>query len=171
MNNQSFSDKVSQKFIDYLAGLDVSERSIKHYKSDLSHFTAWILFKIRAFGVGADELTQAIPFLNNQLASEYKIFMTENKIPTKTANRRLTTLRHLSRYLIESQIIESDFMLNISNLSVREQNRETTLHPLITEFEKHLEKEKVSHNTTKNYISDLRQFFSWLEQNHLLTND
>jgi site-specific recombinase XerD len=36
--------------------------------------------------------------------------------------------------------------------------------PFIVQFEKHLEAEKVSKNTIKNYLSDIKQFISWLEE-------
>lgn len=163
MENFSKNNEFYESFLNYLTGLGVSSQSIKHYKSDLSHFTAWILFKIRSLGVYGEELKEAIPFLNTKIASEYKEFMVKNQNPFKTINRRLSTLRHLSRFLVSIQLIDSDFMQDVSNLSILPTDRKAKLHPLISEFEKHLASERVSRNTIKGYLSDIRQFLSWLE--------
>ncbi|OGM76890.1 hypothetical protein A2210_00165 [Candidatus Woesebacteria bacterium RIFOXYA1_FULL_40_18] len=165
MENLPNNNKFYQSFLNHLAGLGVSSQSIKHYKSDLSHFTGWILFKLRSLGVYGEELKEAIPFLNTKIASEYKEFMVKNQNPTKTINRRLSTLRHLSRFLVSTQLIDSDFMQGVSNLSILPASHKAKLHPLISEFEKHLTSEKVSQNTIKNYLSDIRQFFQWVEKN------
>lgn len=164
MKNFSKNIKFYESFLNYLTGLGVSSQSIKHYKSDLSHFTAWILFKIRSLGVYGEELKEAIPFLNTKIASEYKEFMVKNQNPTKTINRRLSTLRHLSRFLVSTQLVDSDFMQDVANISVLPIHKDE-LHPLVSEFEKHLASEKVSRNTIKGYLSDVRQFLLWLEQN------
>jgi len=63
MENLPNNNKFYQSFLNHLAGLGVSSQSIKHYKSDLSHFTGWILFKLRSLGVYGEELKEAIPFL------------------------------------------------------------------------------------------------------------
>jgi len=56
-------------------------------------------------------------------------------------------------------------MQGVSNLSILPASHKAKLHPLISEFEKHLTSEKVSQNTIKNYLSDIRQFFQWVEKN------
>jgi site-specific recombinase XerD len=52
-------------------------------------------------------------------------------------------------------------MDGITNISTK---KTLSTYPFIIQFEKHLEAEKVSKNTVKNYISDVKQFISWLEE-------
>jgi len=162
-------DKTSQEFIKYLESAGISTSSVKFYKSDLNHFTAWLLFRIRSLGILADELTQAIPFLKSAFAHEYKKFLIENKTPAKTINRKLSTLRNLSRFLIISQIINFDFTENLTNITTAGEER-FQIHPLVEGFQKHLEAEKVSASTIKNYLADIRQFIFWVQNQPLTIN-
>lgn len=154
-------NKITKDFFEYLKSLGVSKKTHKNYRSDISHFSGWLLFRLRHWGVVAESLTDAVPFLNTKLASEYKTFLTGNSVAEKTTNRRLSTLRHLARFLVASQILDFNFMDGIANISSR---KTPFTYPLITQFEKHLEAEKVSKNTIKNYLSDIKQFISWLEE-------
>ena len=153
--------KLTKDFFEYLESLDVSKKTLKNYRSDISHFSGWLFLRLRHWGVIAEELTDTFPFLNPKLASEYKKFLIENKTAEKTVNRRLSTLRHLARFLTASQILDFNFMDGTTNISTLPEPR---IHPLISRFETYLEEEKVSHNTVKNYLSDIKQFISWIEE-------
>lgn len=150
------------EFLTYLSALNISPKSLKNYKSDVSHFTGWIILKVRSYGAYIDNLTEAVPFLNKNLIWQYKAYLIENSIPGKTINRRLSTLRHLAKHLLASQILDFDFMEGIENIT---QTKKPTFsaQPLISSFKTHLEAEKASKNTVKNYMSDVRQFLTWLE--------
>lgn len=162
-------DSTKNDFYKYLSSLGLSQKSFKNYRSDLNHFMAWAILKIRSYGSYVNNLTELTPFLRTKLALEYKSYMSENMFPKKTVNRRLSTLRHLSRYLVLSQVIDGDFMNEIENISEAKVKRSGP-SPVINEFRGYLEKEKVSPNTIKNYISDIRQFLSWLESNSQSSN-
>ena len=124
----------------------------------------WAILKIRSFGSFVEGLTEAVPFFNPDLAEEYKSFMKENDFPSKTINRRLSTLRHLARFLVSTEVIDADFMAEIENISFANKSK-SRLNPVIREFRAHLETQKISANTVKNYVSDVRQFLTWLEIN------
>lgn len=171
MQKNTVLDKITKKFTQYLSSQDISKKSLKNYKSDVSHFTAWLIFKTRSWGVYAEKLAEAVPFISPTTAPEYLEYLTRNDIPESTINRRLSTLRHLGDFLLASQILDFNFMDGISNVSTQDQKEEE--HPIILEFEKHLGGEDVSKNTIKNYKSDVRQFIEWLEQRgkvHLESN-
>lgn len=159
-------DSVKNDFLKYLDSLGLAPKSHKNYRSDLSHFIAWLITKIRSFGSYTETLTESIPFLNLNMASEYKNHMLENQISSKTINRRLSTVRHLSRFLVSSQILDFDFTEGVQNLSSAKAKR-IPVSPLVSDFRSYLESEKVSPNTIKNYLSDIRQFLLWLEQKDL----
>ena len=164
MPKTTVKDKITKKFTQYLSDLDLSRKSLKNYKSDVSHFAAWLIFKTRSWGVYAEEFTEALPFINKNTSNEYLNYLIQNDIPESTINRRLSTLRHLGNFLLISQILDFDFMDGISNVSLNEAEDKSEDHPLVIEFEKHLESDDISKNTVKNYKSDVRQFIEWLEK-------
>jgi site-specific recombinase XerD len=159
------SDSTRKEFIKYLDSLGLSPKSHKNYRSDLSHFMAWAILRIRSFGSYVESLSEIVPFLSKNIAHEYRNYMNENTTSPKTINRRLSTLRHLSRFLITTQIADFDFMDGVENINLN-LNKKPVADPIITNFKSYLEAEKVSPNTIKNYLSDIKQFMTWLETNH-----
>ncbi len=157
-------DSIKSEFIKYLDSLGISPKSHKNYRSDLTHFIGWALLKIRSFGSYAESLSEIVPFLSDELAHEYKNYMTENSTPSKTVNRRLSTLRHLARFLTSAQVVDIDFMSGIENIRFGSKKK-PAVTPVVEDFRAFLEAEKVSPNTIKNYLSDIKQFMSWLENN------
>lgn len=167
------TDSTKKDFAKYLDTLGVSPKSHKNYRSDLSHFVGWAILKIRSFGSYVENLTEVVPFLNDSLANDYKNYMVENKHPSQSINRRLSTLRHLSRFLVATQAINSDFTVGIENISLFKNTSKPAVAPkvevkqndIVDDFKAYLEAEKVSASTLKNYLSDVRQFVIWLEKN------
>lgn len=145
-------------FLQYLEVVGVSKKSIKNYKSDLAHFVAWIALKLKTVGVSVESLNELVPFLGEKIANEYFDFLKSNSIPAKTINRKLSTLRQLSKFLVQSQILEADFMESVHNIP------QIAEIDLLEKFREVLEKENVSANTSKNYISDVRQFLTWVQK-------
>ncbi len=155
-------DTIKKAFIKYLDSLGISSKTHKNYRSDLNHFTAWVILKIRSFGSYAQTLSDCVPFLNNDIAKDYRNYLTENKIPVKTINRRLSTLRHFSRFLFSENMTDSNFMDGLENSGV-DVSRKLSGGSIAEEYKAFLEAEKASKNTIKNYMSDVKQFLSWLE--------
>jgi len=145
--------------------LNISPRSLRNYRSDFLHFFAWSILRLKNFGSYIEDLSELVPFLSHQFASEYKAYMTENSMPVKSVNRRLSTLRHLSKFLLAEGLTEYDFTATVENIGSVQKNQ-PLLASLVDDFSSHLESENVSKNTIKNYQSDIRQFLSWLEKNH-----
>lgn len=160
-------DSIKKEFVKYLDSLGLSPKTHKNYRSDLAHFIGWAILRVRSFGSYVDSLTEAIPFLTQDFAKEYKNYMTENKAPVKTVNRRLSTLRHLSKFLLASQVVDFDFMQGIENAGsfASSTHKKQSIDPVMNDFKAFLEAEKVSANTIKNYLSDIKQFMSWVEAN------
>jgi len=147
-----------ENFLKYLISLGLSSKSLKNYKSDVNHFSVWLIQKIRGLGASIESFPETIPFLKPETADEYKKFLMKNNVPVQTVNRRLSTLRHLSRFLVSSEIINFDFMKDKTNITQGKNNG----FDIVNDFAKFLESEKVSENTSKNYLSDIRQLFQSL---------
>lgn len=166
---QNTYDSTKNNFFYYLSSLGISLKSHKNYRSDISHFHSWLKVKIKSFGSICESLEESIPFLNPSLAGEYKSDLVDAKVPAKTINRRLSTLRHLSRFFTVSQIIDFNFMEGIENVTAVVKPKVDQIS-VLNEFRTQLEAEKASPNTIKNYLSDIRQFLAWLEANQETLN-
>lgn len=161
-------DQIVIEFLQFLSSSGISTNTIKFYKSDLLHFKGWLIFKLRNTGILIDEFKQALPFIKNNFANEYRQYLVENKLALKTINRRLSTLRSLAQFFINSQVLDFNFTHGINNLA-NIHNEQIQTSPLIEGFQKHLEAEKISKNTVKNYLADVRHFLLWLEKQAYVT--
>ncbi len=161
------NDIVKKEFSKYLDTLGVSPKSHKNYRSDLSHFTGWLILKIRSLGSYVESLTEAVPFLNQNIAQEYKSYMSENNQPVGSINRRLSTLRHFARFMVATQIANYDFTQGVENISPIQKSTPSPKmsFDIVDDFKAFLEAEKVSSSTLKNYLSDVKQFLAWMDEN------
>ncbi len=166
---QNILDSTKKDFFYYLSSLGISPMSHKNYRSDISHFHGWLKAHVKAFGAICETLGDAIPFLSTKVAGEYKTQLLNAKIPAKTVNRRLSTLRHFGKFLTSYQTLDFNFMEGIENATSVKKPQANAIS-IINEFRAHLEAEKSSPNTIKNYLSDVRQFLSWLETNQETLN-
>lgn len=153
-----------QSFLKYLSEKKLSSISLKNYKSDFNHFASWVIMKVRTYGTNVETLEDAIPFLSASIAVEYKQYLEKNNIPLKTINRRLSTLRSLSKFLKEGLYCDFDFMAGIENKHDQKATKDITLQPIINDFKAFLASQEISEATIKNYISDINQFAQWLEK-------
>jgi len=163
MQENDQKDRIILNFFEYLKNINLSNKTYKNYKSDINHFTGWFILRLRAWGITAEKLSETVPFITNKTAHEYKLYLVDNNISINTINRRFSTLRHLAKFLTEIQILDFDFTQNVENISSL---KKTDINPLVINFQKHLEAERVSKNTVKNYVSDVKQFLTWLEANN-----
>jgi len=101
---------------------------------------------------------------------EYKQDLLLYRTPLSTINRRLSALRKFGQFGKAQGWISENPAGKVGNLHLRgvkahlggvfAQNYPSEV---LADFQKHLEKEKVSPLTIKNYLSDLRHFLGWLE--------
>ena len=154
-----------QAFIEHLSAKNLSNISLKNYKSDLQHFKSWVILKLRTIGTYADTFEECVSYLDSQVIKNYLDYLLENNTPIKTVNRRLTTLRNLSKFLVKTSYLDNDFMSNISNIKAVNNIANNPSQTIIDDYKTFLIAEKVSANTIKNYISDARQFLNWLNNN------
>jgi len=166
------NDSTINKFLNYLQSEKKSAVSIKNYKSDIGHFLAWTILKLKTFGSFAESVTEIIPFINNSFFLEYKNYLVKNNSKVKTINRRLSTLRAFSRFLYSEQITDQDYMQGIQNTGIGiPSSTQAKSEDIVDRFRESLEKqENASPNTVKNYVSDVRSFLAWVEQKGDLPN-
>lgn len=140
--------------------LSVSEKTLRNYLSDFSHFTGWTLLRLKTNGFSVLREEDIIAYITPHLFEEYKHFLVSNRTPTSTINRRLSTLRHFGRFLHKNGIVEADPTEDILNLTVVNPKKEMEI--LLSNFKKHLENDGASPKTVRNYLSDARGFLTYL---------
>ena len=162
-------DNIKKSFFEYLNSLGLSAKSHKNYRSDLNHFSGWVILKVRSFGSYIENLTEAVPFISKNLILEYSNYLSENNIPVKTINRRFSTLRHFAKFLESQNMVDENFMEGVENISLNPKVEFNAL-PILSEYKTYLEAKKASPSTIKNYTSDVRQFLNWIESNSQINN-
>ena len=130
----------------------LSDKTIRNYLSDISQFSAWAT---TLFGT-----SDFLAYLTTAIIEQYKANMVENEIPAGTINRRLSALRFLGSYLQRSAVLLNNPAKSVANLEISGRNHSQ----LLTEFKTHLEGQKVSSKTIRNYLSDVRSFLKFAGQ-------
>jgi site-specific recombinase XerD len=150
----------------YLKSQAVSPATIKNYLSDFNHFWGWLILTLKKKLISFNLLNPAtiVAHLTPEIISEYKSFLLSNQVPVKTVNRRLSTLRQFGQFCLSQSWLTTNPTKGVGNVGLEktEDKRQKT-EKILDQFKNSLEKEKVSPITTKNYLSDLRHFLSWIE--------
>ncbi len=111
-SENNLSSVLYPAFKRHLESLDISEKSIRNYKSDFDHFIRWLKLNLE----NEKMLDNKILSLNEYTINNYKQFLLASQTPRLTINRRLTTLRHLASYLFAHNYIDHDFTKNLKNV-------------------------------------------------------
>lgn len=148
------------KFETHLKESGVSGKTLRNYRADLVHFLRWAKTHLGQRDINVSSLEDLLPHFS-ELVISYRDYHKELDVPQSTTNRRLSTLRNLSKFLVCESFLEDNPMKTISNVRY-EPTQEEKIQAMIAEFAKHLKEEGVTHTTSKNYLSDVRHFVAWL---------
>lgn len=157
--NIRFSQVAFENYLEY--ELKVSRKTIRNYRSDLNHFLAWSTFKLQTLGKRINNTEDVLPHLSFSLLESYKHFLLTNKVPSSTVNRRLSALRNFCKYLSFKGHLKDNPALGVANIE-EVKPFEEQVESLLSAFEEELKERKASKATTKNYVSDVRQFLIWV---------
>ena len=90
-------------------------------------------------------------------------------MPEVTINRKLSALRRFSSFLYSKELLSFDFADNLQNISLNASKKTVDFYSVVEDFKKHLEGNKASKNTIKNYLADIRHFLNWIDSHHAAT--
>lgn len=142
--NLDETNEINLKFSNFLVKNGISPLSLKFYKSDLNHFLQNI---------------NLISEINSKLLNLYITNSLKNS-SIKTTNRRLSTIRKFSQFLIDNGLSSFDFSKDIKNI-IPANTEAKYLSEKIATFDSFLINQKVSKNTRRNYLSDINKFITW----------
>ena len=154
---------ITKKFEENLRLSGVSSKTIRNYRADLAHFAGWAKLQLQKQGCSISSTDDVFSYFSGQLVALYKGHHLENRVPEATTNRRLSTLRNISKFLVAQGIIEANPMTVVSNLK-QAISWKKNIETIVVKFEKYLENEGISKVSRKNYLSDIRQFLNWIPE-------
>jgi len=160
--------ELQSTFSGFLFETGLSAVSVKNYVSDLRHF-----FSFCASNDSVDDLPSVQEVFQNisKYLNLYIIDQKKNFTPQNTVNRRLASIRRFSTFLaskfgLSSSLLEPTRTSKSSPVTGNSQENSDdeslpTIARILEHFKSFLVKEKKTHSTVKNYISDLNHFFAW----------
>lgn len=145
----------------YLKTQKASPVTVKNYVADIKNFLDWLANKT---GIRYQVAGKSIfGLLTLETIEEYKTDLAAKHTPLSSINRRLSALRKFGQFGMSHGWLIKNEASQVRNLRVSLIDEQSPNKKVLAEFKKHLETEKVSQITIKNYLSDLRHFLSWLE--------
>jgi site-specific recombinase XerD len=148
-------------FKNYLLAGNATRITIKNYLSDLRHFFGWLIFKLKVKNQKLKIEDNPINFLNfitPEIINDYKTYLYENKIPFKTINRRLSTLRKFFSFCIDQGWLKENPAKKIAN--IKNQISKSQIEEILNQYKKNLAKENFDKKTINSYLEDIREFLS-----------
>lgn len=162
-------DQIIDTFLNELKLSGLSQNSIKFYKSDISSFVSWFKLELRKTGILAEDFKDILPFVKLSFGESYKKNLILGSTPAVTINRKLSVLRRFSSFLYSKEFLSFDFAKNLQNISIAPSPKAINFHAITEDFRKHLEENKASKNTIKNYLADVHHFLNWIDTHHATT--
>lgn len=137
----------------------LSAVSIRNYTSDIRHFLGWYLFYLKAspkYTQSVDNLGdnyELLSLLNEQFVVAYRNYLQENRLPLKTINRRLSTLRKFCSFCVAQGWLTTNPAKKIANVGTL---KEKTL--VLNEFKKALEQDENMPLEVREILVDTQEF-------------
>jgi site-specific recombinase XerC len=147
-----------------------SPLTIKNYLSDFRHFQGWFLLFLKSRNNNINQPLDFIKAITPEFIKEYKSYLTENKVPTRTINRRLSTIRKFCSFCIAQDWIKENPAKHVPNVLPPQKVLNKLYTPkgkqeasnqsvnILAQFETDLQKEKVDKKIIISYLEDIREF-------------
>jgi len=134
--------------------------SVKNYLSDLRHFFGWLIFYLKSNKVGTIHELPLQRLITIKTISDYKTYLLENKIPLKTINRRLSTIRKFCSFCISQGWIKENPAKKVNNIANNSEMLKQVQHDILNLFRQDLQKENLDQNTIKSYLETVQEFLA-----------
>jgi site-specific recombinase XerD len=157
---------IYENYREYLISvINLRPITAKNYISDLNFFFGWLSLNINNSILDAYQIDFEQSILKNrdliQLIFNYKNYLITNKLPIKTINRRLSSLRTFFSFCISQGWIKQNPAKQVANagtLSFNKTNRKSG--PLINTYLSDLDRSNVTETDLHLIRDDLNEFIS-----------
>ncbi len=157
MDNRYNSYNFELEFKKFLLNKGYGSVTVKNYLTDFRHFWGWLELKLKSklsnFVIDglSPSLIQSI--ITIDALQQYKEYLLSNKIPQKTINRRLSSLRKFCSFCINQHWLSENPAKKIENIQTAKRPEH-----ILLEFKNSLLEERMNALTVKNYLSDIKEF-------------
>ncbi|MBI4137239.1 phage integrase SAM-like domain-containing protein, partial [Candidatus Roizmanbacteria bacterium] len=139
---------------------ELTSLTIRNYQSDLRHFLGWYLFFLKAspkytqsVGNTGKDFYPLFSILNKEIIEAYKDYLRQNKIPLKTVNRRLSTLRKFCSFCIYQRWLSENPAKGIANSGTAKESKN-----ILIEFKRALEQDETIPLEVREITNDIEEF-------------
>ena len=160
-------DNLEASFKVFLTAGNKNKVTIKNYLSDIRHFLGWLTLYFRAKSLSKEQLSTNnnesfiwLSLINKQTIFDYRSYMKENRLPDKSINRRLSTVRKFCSFCISQGWLKENPAKQIENVGLMERPKILTQKDVLLQFEQSLLDENLDNQTIKNYLSTAQELLS-----------
>lgn len=129
--------------------------SIKNYLSDIRYFIGWFQ---QTQQTSYAELEKNFDLISSDIVQMYKDFLITNELPTRTVNRRLSSLRSLCAYLVSQGLIQANPSNSTPNYSEDDIFRPSLFSKELDLFKADLHKNGYSDENIQSIYGDVQEF-------------
>lgn len=141
----------------------LSSVSIKNYLSDLRHFLGWLISDLQFHNqtLMIDE-KNIIDFINHTTILNYRLYLSDNSLPIKTVNRRLSTIRKFCSFCISQGWMKENPGKKIKNQKLKSKitYQNSKIKTVMEQFRQNIIKSDES-DQTDIIIQDINEFISF----------
>lgn len=141
-----------------LAVINLKAISAKNYLSDLRYFIGWLQQRTHS-----ENLSASLNELTTLDIEAYKEYLLQQHLPSKTINRRLSTVRMFGKFLVDQNILTENparLIINLGSKKPKSQLLPDMAHEIDPEFIAYLASQKVPQNEIDSTQKDIREFLS-----------
>lgn len=147
-------------FRSYLISQSATESTIKNYLGDLKYFLSFLRGTLIKNGIALDEnIYELLHLLTAAELDNYVNFLKTQGLSVPTVNRKISSLKSYFQLAYHQGWIDINFT---KHLSFIKNEVRLSLKSLLSGFEEDLRREGVGLVSRKNYLSDVKQFITWL---------
>lgn len=127
---------------------------------DLAPFRHWLISRGYSSSTVRNYLADTNRYLsfaktNPPFSSDLLNAYLQNLSTDSNAKRYLASLNKFCQYALDQRLVSHNPLKKL------QKQPKNTVDDLLQQYQKHLEKHKVSPVTIKNYIGDIKQFMAW----------
>ena len=151
--------KLLKPFKDYLKNQKLSDVTVKNYLSDVKRFLDW--------SAKNQNSAEPVDCPDRQEFQGYIRFLRAQAVPANNLKRYLSALKKFGQFLADCGKTKTNPAAGLSlvtppSLSAQPINNSI----LLNKYGNFLLSQKLAPATVKNYLTDARQFFSWLQNQY-----
>lgn len=151
-------------FKTFLFAEKISPVSLKNYLSDIRHFFGWLTFRTQSqIEIKNIDENNIIGLISLPIIEEYKSYLIDNRIPLKTINRRLSTLRKFCSFCISQGWLKENpakrIKNQVSSISYLVPKKSTAIKKnILEEYNEFLKQKNMNENDVNNIVEDVKEF-------------